>query len=360
VRTEKLGPNTHHTPEHPHNKMTSDINIRCTVKKPQTALETDTNLHVLATITSHQAMSPTMEMDMATMKERKFEESEEHEETNVTNADRNMHDKKEKSDKKLMITRHQVCDMDSIKTVVKRHGSVVKAHETPHNPTASPPEESLQIFEKNEPSPTLLQVRSLNRTKLKLSSVQNQDDLTATLAPQHMEKVHKDDSSDYEHEVKNAPLYKLKMAVRSVKKRKYEVLTEMEEIDETPTARDAIMGNSTHENSALDDNDEYEQQEHQTSLDDVPQPITQVQTCHHNDEEKDAKLTNRLYNKGMETGQITQPSTQPPEERTESPKTEKNRSLEKNNEINQTSSDDKDEKELATVGKLPGTRVARI
>ena len=88
--------------------MTSEINIRCTVKKPQPALETDTNLHVLATITSHQAMSPTMAMDMATMKERKFEESEVHEETNVANADRNMYDKKEKSDKKLMITRHSV------------------------------------------------------------------------------------------------------------------------------------------------------------------------------------------------------------------------------------------------------------
>ena len=139
-----------------------------------------------------------MDMDMATMKERKFEESEVQEETNVTHADRNMHDKKEKSDKKLMITRHQVREMDSIKTVVKRHGFVVKAHETPHTPTASPPEESLQLFEKAEPSPTLLQVRSLNRTKLKMSSVQDQDDLTATLAPQRMEKVHKDDSSDYE------------------------------------------------------------------------------------------------------------------------------------------------------------------
>jgi hypothetical protein len=160
VRNEKLGPNTHHPPEHPHNKMTSNINIRCTVKKTPPALETDTNLNVLATITSHQAMSPTM--DMTTKKERKFEESEEHEETNVTHADRNMDDKKEKSDKKLMITRHNVRDMDSIKTGVKRHGSVVEAHETPHTPTASPPEESLQLFEKAEPSPTLLRVRSLN------------------------------------------------------------------------------------------------------------------------------------------------------------------------------------------------------
>ena len=96
------------------------------------------------------------------MEGRKFEESEEHEETNVTHADRNMHDKKEKSDKKLMITRHQVCDMGSIKTVVKRHGSVFKVFETPHTPTTSPPEESLQPFERAEPSPTTLPVRSLN------------------------------------------------------------------------------------------------------------------------------------------------------------------------------------------------------
>jgi hypothetical protein len=112
--------------------MASNVNIRCTVEKPQPALETGTNLHVLATTSSHQVMSPTMEMEMVTMEGRKFEESEEHEETNVTYADRNMYDKKEKSDKKLMITRHQVCDMGSIKTVVKRHGSVFKVRETPH------------------------------------------------------------------------------------------------------------------------------------------------------------------------------------------------------------------------------------
>ena len=90
MRTEKLGPNTHYPPEHPHNKMASNINIRCTVKKPQPALETGTNLHVLATTSSHQVMSPTMEMEMVTMEGRKFEKSKEHEETNVTHADRNI------------------------------------------------------------------------------------------------------------------------------------------------------------------------------------------------------------------------------------------------------------------------------
>ena len=181
-------------------------------------------------------------------------------------------------------------------------GSVVKAHETPHTPTASPPEESPQLFEKAEPSPTPLPVRSLNRTKLKMSSVQDQDDLTATLAPQHMEKVHKDDSSDYKHEVENTPFYKLKLAVRSVEKRKYKALTEKEEIAETPIARDAIIGDSAHGNSALDDNDEYEPQEHQTGLDDVPQLTTQVKTCNHTDKEEDDKMTNCPRNNDMETG----------------------------------------------------------
>jgi hypothetical protein len=91
-----------------------------------------------------------------------------------------------------------------------------------------------------------------------------------------MEKVHKDDSSDYEYKVEKAPFHKLKMDVRSVKKRKYKVLAENEEIDEIPTARDAIMGNSTHGDSALDDNDEYEPREHQTNLDAAYNPGTDL------------------------------------------------------------------------------------
>jgi hypothetical protein len=106
VKTEKLGTNTHHPPEHPHKQMTSNSNIRCTVKKPRHALETDKDLHVLTTTTSHQVMFPMMEMDMTTVEGRKFEKSEEHEEINVTNTDRNMEHKKEESKKKLVITRH--------------------------------------------------------------------------------------------------------------------------------------------------------------------------------------------------------------------------------------------------------------
>jgi hypothetical protein len=52
-----------------------------------------------------------------------------------------------------------------------------------------------------------------------------------------MEKVYKDDSSDSEYMVEKVPSYKLKMGVRTVKKRKHEVLGETGEIDEVPTDR---------------------------------------------------------------------------------------------------------------------------
>jgi hypothetical protein len=62
-----------------------------------------------------------------------------------------------------------------------------------------------------------------------------------------MEKVHKDDSSDSEYIVEKVLSYR--MGVETVKRRKYEVLGEAEEIDEISTDRDAIMGNSTYGNS---------------------------------------------------------------------------------------------------------------
>jgi hypothetical protein len=259
-----LGANTHHPPEHPNNQMTSNTNIRCTVKKPRSALETDDDMHSLATTTSHQVMLPTIEIDKATVEGMKFDKSKEHEESNVTYTDRNMQHREEESKQKLMITRHQVSNMNKVKTAVKKPEPAFEAHETPHTLTTYPPEKSLQPSENAEPSPIIPQVRSLNPTKLKLLFVQDQDDLTATLAPQQIEKVHKDDSSDYEYKVEKVPFYKVKTAVRSVK-RKYEVLAENEEIVETPTARDAVMYNSTHGDSALDDNDEYEPREHQTN-----------------------------------------------------------------------------------------------
>jgi hypothetical protein len=146
-------------------------------------------------------MFPMMEIEMTTVEGRKFEKSKEHEEINVTNTDRNMENRKEEIKKKLVITRHQVCNIDEVETAVKRPGSTFEAHETPHTLTTSPPETILQPPENAEPSPIILPVRSLNPTKLKLISVQDQEDLTATLDPQHMEKAHRDDSSDHKHRV---------------------------------------------------------------------------------------------------------------------------------------------------------------
>ena len=77
--------------------MTSNTDIRCTVKKPRSALETDKDMHVLTTNTSHQVKSPMMEMDMAMVEKRKSEKSEEHEEIDMTHTDRNMQHKKEES-----------------------------------------------------------------------------------------------------------------------------------------------------------------------------------------------------------------------------------------------------------------------
>ena len=64
---------------------------------------------------------------------------------------------------------------------------------------------------------------------------------------------------------------RMEMDVAAVEKRKYEVLGEVEEIDEVSTDRDTIMADSTHGDSALGDNAKDEPQEHQTSLSDVPQ-----------------------------------------------------------------------------------------
>jgi hypothetical protein len=272
-------------------------------------------------------MFPMTEIDMTTVEGRKFEESEEHEEINVTYTDRNMEHRKEEFKKKLVTTRNQVCDMDIVKTAVKRPGSIFEAKETPHTFTKSPPEESLQLPGNADPSPIIFPVRSLNPTKLKLISVQDQDDLTATLAPQYMEKIHKGDSSDYELKGEESPSYILEMNVRSARKRKYEVLAKNEEIDESPTVRDFIMDNSTHGDSALNDDDEYEPRGLHTSLDEVPQLTTQVQTCHQTVDEEDAKMTSCPHKMCLEAEHSPQIITQPPGAPEVSNK-DKNRSLE--------------------------------
>ena len=61
--------------------MSSSTNLRCTVKKPQPALETNKDSHAPTITTSHQVMFPIMKMDMTTVEGRKLEKSEEHEST---------------------------------------------------------------------------------------------------------------------------------------------------------------------------------------------------------------------------------------------------------------------------------------
>ena len=85
-------------------------------------------------------MFPITEIKMTTMEGRKFEKSKEHEEINVTDTDRNMENRKEETKKKLVITRHQECNINEVETAVKRPGSTFEAHETPHTLTTSPPE----------------------------------------------------------------------------------------------------------------------------------------------------------------------------------------------------------------------------
>jgi hypothetical protein len=137
----------------------------------------------------------------------------------------------------------------------------------------------------------------------------------------HLEKDHKNDSSDSECMVGKFPPYKLKMGVRMVKKRKYEVRGETEEIDEATTDMDASTSNSTYGDSALGAYVKYESQEHLRSLSDVPQLTTWIQASTHRDEEEDARMTHCLTNMSLETEQILQPTTQPPVEQwpTEAP-----------------------------------------
>ena len=127
---------------------------------------------------------------------------------------------KEEPKKKLAITRRQMCELDKVRNTVKRPRSAFDAHENPHTFTTSPPEEPLKNFVANaKPSPIILPVKSSNPTKLKLSSVQVQEELTGKLDPSfechlskrvvgkeneanHMEKVDKDDPSNSEYLMK--------------------------------------------------------------------------------------------------------------------------------------------------------------
>jgi hypothetical protein len=136
-----------------------------------------------------------MEMNMATVEERKYEESKEPEEIDESHTDRNnimenfatefMKHEKEEPKKKLAIVKRQMCGLDRVRNTVKRPRSVFDAHENPH-----------------------------------------------TLATSPIEQV-------------KSP--KTEMDMATVEKRKYEMSEEPEEINEFYTDRDTIMGNSTPE-----------------------------------------------------------------------------------------------------------------
>jgi hypothetical protein len=128
-----------------YNKLTSNTNVGYTVKKPLSALKTDEHLHTLATNTSHQVKSPTMELNMATVEEKKYEKSEEPNEIDETNTDRTIQNEKEELKKTLVINRRQVCDLDKVRNTAKRPRPAFNTNENPHTLTTPPPEEPLQL-----------------------------------------------------------------------------------------------------------------------------------------------------------------------------------------------------------------------
>ena len=102
-----FGADTHHPPEHPDYQVTSNNNIRCTVKKPQSTLETDEGLRVLTTSTSHQAKDPRLEINMAKVVEKMPEMHEDCMEVDVTHTDRNMQHRKEEPKQKCGLNHYK-------------------------------------------------------------------------------------------------------------------------------------------------------------------------------------------------------------------------------------------------------------
>jgi hypothetical protein len=193
-----LGADTHHPPEHPHNQMTSNTNIRCTVKKPRSALESDETPCMATMIASHQANSPMREMHMAMVKG-KSKKHEEHEEMDVTPTDRNMQHVEEQSQQKLVANKRQQNGPDK----VTRPRPAFNAHKNPHTLMTLPPDEPPKNHDVDDkPSPTFLPIRSLNKQDLTENPVTNLEDhwykrvTSMENEANHMKKVHKDDSSD--------------------------------------------------------------------------------------------------------------------------------------------------------------------
>jgi hypothetical protein len=154
--------------------MTSNNDIRCAVKKPRSALETDKDLHVLTTNTSHQVKSPMLEMNMAKVEEKKPEKSEEREEIDVTPTDRNMQHRKEESKQKLVKTKRRVCNLGKVRNTVKRPSPAFDAHENPHTFKTSPTARKvLSVRSSTIPMPYYPSLSNPAR----LSSIQDQEDL---------------------------------------------------------------------------------------------------------------------------------------------------------------------------------------
>jgi hypothetical protein len=167
-----FGADTHHPPEHPHNQMTSDTNIRCTVKKPRSALEINGTPHVVTMITNHQVDSPTKEMNMAMVKG-EFEKYEEHEEMDVTPIDRNMQHVEEESNQKLVTNKRQENGLDK----AARPKSALNSHKNPHTLTPLPPEEPFKNHDVDDTSsPTIPPIRSLYKQDLTETSVTSLED----------------------------------------------------------------------------------------------------------------------------------------------------------------------------------------
>ena len=115
--------------------MTSNTDIRCTVKKPSSALKTVEDLHETAANTSPQAMSPIIEMDPAMVETKESENTkgqEEIEEINVTHADRKMQHREEEPIKKLGTASSKMCDINKGRYDAKRHRPAFNAHENAH------------------------------------------------------------------------------------------------------------------------------------------------------------------------------------------------------------------------------------
>jgi hypothetical protein len=141
-----------------------------------------------------------------------------------------------------------------------------------------------------------------------------------------MKKVHKDDSSDSELQVKKILLYRMEKDVETVKEKKYELLVETgmkrkyedlkatEEINEVSTERDTIMKDSAHGDFTTNDNDKHEPREHQTNLNDVPQLINRAQPNPHTDDEEDAKMTSQPTHTSLEAERVVPPTTKSPVE----------------------------------------------